>query len=79
MLITTFENTHHMSLSKARPIQSTLSHLIYLGTMSILSSHLHLSSQNGFLPLGLQTNTVYDLSCLSCPACLILLTSHLIK
>jgi hypothetical protein len=48
----------HLSLSYTRQVQSTLSHSLPLGTILILSSHLHLGPVSGLFPPGLPINRV---------------------
>jgi hypothetical protein len=47
---TVFKTAHHLYLSPARSLQSTLSHHIYLKSTLVLSSHLRLGLPAVFCP-----------------------------
>ena len=59
MFITAFTSAHHLSLSWARSIQSTLSHPTSWRTILILSSHLCRGLTRGLCYSGLPTITLY--------------------
>jgi hypothetical protein len=59
MFITVFTRARHCPLSWATWIQSTRSHVIYLRTISILSSHPRLVLQSDLFPSVLPTTKFY--------------------
>jgi hypothetical protein len=74
--ITELTSARHLSLSWARPLQSTHPHLTSRRSVLILSSHLRLGLPSGLLPSAFPTKTLYapPLSPIraTCPAHLIL-------
>jgi len=75
--ITALTSVRHLSLSWARPIQSTYPHPTSWRSILILSTYLCLGLPSGHFPSGFPTNTLYTpLSSpirATCPAHLILL------
>ena len=75
--ITVLTSVRHLSLSRARPIQSIYPHPTSCRSILILSTHLHLGLPSGLFPSGFPTKTLYTpLSSpihATCPAHLILL------
>jgi hypothetical protein len=73
-----FTRALHLSLSWARPIQSTSPHPISTSSILILSNHLRLGLPSGPLPSGFPTNNIYAFLFSSiratCPGHLILLS-----
>ena len=57
--ITALTSVRHLSLSWARPIQSTYPHPTSWRSIIILSTHLRLGLPSGLLPSGFPTKTLY--------------------
>jgi len=57
--ITALTSVRHLSLSWARPIQSTYPHPTSWRSVLILSTHLRLSLPGGLFPSGFPTKTLY--------------------
>jgi hypothetical protein len=64
--ITVFIRARHWPLSRARCIQSTVSHPVFIRYILILSSHLRLGLPSGLFPRGFPTKILYDVSSLPC-------------
>ena len=75
--ITALTSVRHLSLSRARPIQSIHPHPTSWISILILSTHLRVSLPSGIFPSGFPTKTLYtplsSTICPTCPAHLILL------
>jgi hypothetical protein len=57
--ITTFTTARHLSLFRARSIQSMPPHPASRRSILLLSSHLRLGLRSGLVPSGLTTKTLY--------------------
>ena len=57
--ITALTSVHHLSVSRASPIQSTHPHPTSWRSILILSTHLRLGLPSGLFPSGFPTKTLY--------------------